>query len=314
MKDLVPKGTGNSRLLRSSIPANITHEELVALLRAGTFPVDFAGLNADGVAVVGSAYNKANVLPDDLCSKLGIPTTTAEPKDAFSILNNAGWKEYQRITSSGNFIVPDDVYRIAAIIISGGGSGGSRIERLESDESVTVNGGVPGGVAFAVMDVMPGQSIKCVIGAGGGSETGSNSGGNDDLPGKPGGASSFGGITPTTEQCTPGASGYIVYPGERDCVFAPQKKFSAASDTLTWKGSQSTPPSGSVHETDFGHSGATMIKKVTQTQVIKIQGDPGTGYGNAGGGVAAVNYGTKVPQNATTVSGAGAPGAIIVYV
>lgn len=85
MTDLVPKGTGNSRLLRSSIPADITHEELVALLRAGTFPVDFAGLNADGVAVVGSAYNKANVLPDDVCTDLGIDTS-AEPKDAFSAL------------------------------------------------------------------------------------------------------------------------------------------------------------------------------------------------------------------------------------
>ena len=87
MKDLVPKGTGNSRFLRSSIPSNITHEELVALLRAGTFPVDFAGLNADGVAVVGSAYNKANVLPDDICSLLGV-STSAEPKDAFSSLLN----------------------------------------------------------------------------------------------------------------------------------------------------------------------------------------------------------------------------------
>lgn len=82
MKDLVPKGTGNSRLLRSSIPADITFAEMVTMLRDGTFPVDFAGLNSAGVAVVGSAYNKANVLPDDVCASLGI-ATTAEPKDAF---------------------------------------------------------------------------------------------------------------------------------------------------------------------------------------------------------------------------------------
>lgn len=88
MKDLVPKGTGNSRFLRSSIPENITHEELVALLRTGTFPVDFAGLNADGVAVVGSAYNKANVLPDDVCNALGI-STISEPKDAFIALSES---------------------------------------------------------------------------------------------------------------------------------------------------------------------------------------------------------------------------------
>lgn len=87
MKDMVPKGTGNSRFLRSSIPENITHEELVALLRAGTFPVDFAGLNTEGIATQGSAYNKANVLPDSVCSKLGI-ATSSEPKDAFTQLLN----------------------------------------------------------------------------------------------------------------------------------------------------------------------------------------------------------------------------------
>nr|WP_300127968.1 hypothetical protein [uncultured Butyricicoccus sp.] len=87
MKDMVPKGTGNSRFLRSSIAADITHEELVALLRSGKFPVDFAGLNSVGIQVQGSAYNKANVLPDNLCSILGI-ATNSEPKDAFNALQS----------------------------------------------------------------------------------------------------------------------------------------------------------------------------------------------------------------------------------
>lgn len=110
MKDLVPKGTGNSRFLRSSIPANITHEELVALLRAGTFPVDFAGLNSAGVAVVGSAYNKANVLPDDVCTALGI-ATSAEPKDAFMAIKSNFNTIKNRIvtgTYTGNGIVSKD--------------------------------------------------------------------------------------------------------------------------------------------------------------------------------------------------------------
>lgn len=270
---------------------------------------------ADEPSVQGSAYNKASVLPDELCSKLGIPTTTAEPKDAFSILNNAGWKEYKRITSSGNFIVPDDVYRIAAIIISGGGSGGSIVSDLESDEEATVNGGVPGGVAFAVMDVTPGQSIECVIGAGGVSENGSASGSNNRLPGKPGGASSFGGITPTTAQCNPGASGYIVYPGERECAFAPQKKISASADTLTWKGRNPSPPKGNENVTDYGSSGITKMQKVSRTETITLNGDPATGYGNGGGGIAAINYDSyQSPTNAKTVSGAGSPGIVIIYV
>lgn len=115
MKDLVPKGTGNSRLLRSSIPADITHEELVALLRAGTFPVDFAGLNADGVAVVGSAYNKANVLPDDVCDTLELPTS-AEPKDAFE---HAALPEYSlRI---GDLIASERSLPSSFLTASGGG-------------------------------------------------------------------------------------------------------------------------------------------------------------------------------------------------
>lgn len=82
MKDMVPKGTGNSRFLRSSIAEDITHEELVTLLRSGKFPVDFAGLNSAGIQVQGSAYNKGNVLPDVVCAALELPTS-AEPKDAF---------------------------------------------------------------------------------------------------------------------------------------------------------------------------------------------------------------------------------------
>ena len=39
----------------------------------------------DEPTVEGSIYNRANVLPDAVCDKLGI-STNAEPKDAFSTL------------------------------------------------------------------------------------------------------------------------------------------------------------------------------------------------------------------------------------
>ena len=39
----------------------------------------------DEPTVEGSIYNRANVLPDAVCDKLGI-STVAEPKDAFSAL------------------------------------------------------------------------------------------------------------------------------------------------------------------------------------------------------------------------------------
>lgn len=38
---------------------------------------------ADGATQEGSAYNKANVLPDDVCGILGIDPVTSEPKDAW---------------------------------------------------------------------------------------------------------------------------------------------------------------------------------------------------------------------------------------
>ena len=38
---------------------------------------------ADDATQEGSAYNKANVLPDDVCDILSLDTDTAEPKDAF---------------------------------------------------------------------------------------------------------------------------------------------------------------------------------------------------------------------------------------
>lgn len=38
---------------------------------------------ADDATQEGSAYNKANVLPDDVCATLGLNSDTAEPKDAW---------------------------------------------------------------------------------------------------------------------------------------------------------------------------------------------------------------------------------------
>lgn len=104
MKDLVTRETGNSRLLKSSIPAGTTWEEALALLRAGNFPIDLKGLNSAGVSTTGSAYNKANVLPDSLCSSLGITSSTAEPKDAW----NAVLQKINTVnTSLSNFISND---------------------------------------------------------------------------------------------------------------------------------------------------------------------------------------------------------------
>lgn len=72
MKDFIPKGNGDSRYLKSSISADMTWEEAKALFRAGTFPVDFNGVNADGVQQMGTANNKANMLQDSTAAVLGL--------------------------------------------------------------------------------------------------------------------------------------------------------------------------------------------------------------------------------------------------
>lgn len=76
MKDSIINGTGNSRYLRSSIPEGTTVEQMVSMLRAGTFPVDFNGINAAGWQQIGDALNKANLLSDVTCDALGIAHTS----------------------------------------------------------------------------------------------------------------------------------------------------------------------------------------------------------------------------------------------
>lgn len=88
MKDMVTNGTGNSRYLKTSLPQGTTWESALAMLREGTFPIDLNGLNNGGITQLGSAYSKANVLPDDVCALLGLNSITAEPKDAFGVVGN----------------------------------------------------------------------------------------------------------------------------------------------------------------------------------------------------------------------------------
>lgn len=82
MKDMVPKGTGNSRYLKSV--ANFmtlypTYADFVAALVAGTLPVDFNGINSAGCDEVGTPLNKASLLTDSTFARLGVDIAGAEP-------------------------------------------------------------------------------------------------------------------------------------------------------------------------------------------------------------------------------------------
>lgn len=88
MTDGIVKGTGNSRYLKA--PPDIlskypTWEAAAAAFAAGTFAVDFNGINAAGWTTQGTALNKANLLTDTLCTNLGL-ATTATPTQAMEKL------------------------------------------------------------------------------------------------------------------------------------------------------------------------------------------------------------------------------------
>lgn len=337
MKDLVPKGTGNSRFLRSSIPENITHAELVALLRAGTFPVDFAGLNAEGVAVVGSAYNKANVLPDDVCAALGLPTNI-EPKDAFSALNKkGGWTELERITTSKTWTVPDGVTQIGVFLMGGGQSGAAKVQR----NGASALGGCSGCIKNTVLSVTPGQEINVIIGAGGKKVTALDT----ILEGNVGGDTSFGDITAkgggNPKKPLNGAN-EIIYGAQNPCHYPISEKalsggsmmgFSATYESTIYFfdvptteicncfspmkvacAGASVNSSNNVQTnstSDLGEGGTAANERGSRN--ITATAGSATGYGN-GGGAATVSENSSTSTNNKAVSGAGSPGIVIIYV
>ena len=96
MIDSVLKGTGNSRFLKSAVPAGTSWADALAMLQAGTFPIDFNGINTEGFQQVGTPLNKANLLKDTTAAQIGLPTSTT-PDGMFQALGNTGelhvWKK-----------------------------------------------------------------------------------------------------------------------------------------------------------------------------------------------------------------------------
>lgn len=102
MKDMIPKGTGNSRYLRSVSNFKAiypTYDDFVNALVAGNLPVDFNGINEAGIQQVGTSLNKANLLTDEVARQVGLRTADPTPNDMFNVLANIGnvhvWKRVQ---------------------------------------------------------------------------------------------------------------------------------------------------------------------------------------------------------------------------
>lgn len=88
MQNMVPLGTGNSRFMKSNIPASTTLQQLIQMLNNGTFPYDVGAVNPAGVSQQGTPLNKATLLQDATAALFGL-TTDAVPDDVFEILSQA---------------------------------------------------------------------------------------------------------------------------------------------------------------------------------------------------------------------------------
>nr|DAF68140.1 MAG TPA: hypothetical protein [Caudoviricetes sp.] len=105
MIDSVLKGTGNSRFLKSAVPAGTSWADALAMLQAGTFPIDFNGINTEGFQQVGTPLNKANLLKDATAAQIGLPPSTT-PDGMFQALGNTGELHVWRKTVKNAADVP----------------------------------------------------------------------------------------------------------------------------------------------------------------------------------------------------------------
>ena len=86
MENLVPLGTGNSRLMKSNIPASTTLAQLIQMWNNGTFPYDIGPLNSAGISQQGTPLNKDTLLKDSTAALYGL-TNTAVPDDVLNLLS-----------------------------------------------------------------------------------------------------------------------------------------------------------------------------------------------------------------------------------
>ena len=86
MENLVPLGTGNSRLMKSNIPSNTTLAQLIQMWNNGTFPYDIGPLNSAGISQQGTPLNKDTLLNDTTAALYGLDSD-AVPDDVLNILS-----------------------------------------------------------------------------------------------------------------------------------------------------------------------------------------------------------------------------------
>lgn len=103
MKDFVSKGQGDSRYLKSNLPEGTSWDAAVSMLRAGTFPIDFNGVNPDGYTQLGTALNKANLLTDATASALELTGDDPTINDALNTLASRLRAQVKSYTGTGTY-------------------------------------------------------------------------------------------------------------------------------------------------------------------------------------------------------------------
>ena len=111
------------------------------------------------------------------------------------------WARSKVITTAGafSFTVPQNVYQLAFVAAGAGGGGGGWGGTINIQGGT---GGGGGGYAEGILDVIPGQTITGVIGAGGAAGVGNNTAASATA-GSAGGTTSIG----TAVSCTGGNGG-----------------------------------------------------------------------------------------------------------
>lgn len=324
MTDLIIKGTGNSRTLKTVSTAKTTYptyDKFIEALIAGSFPIDIGKLQSTGVQTAGTGFTKANMLKDATAAMYGL-TSTAVPDDVLAkipTVSNAGWKILKEWTTAGTYTwtVPNlfsgSSYEIGVLVIGGGGSGG-----VTGSYNFSAKGGLNGSSIYFLKQVSPNQTYSVVVGAGGSSvqaQTGSNTG----AEGNNGGSSSFAGIT------ADGGLGGTYGGGNYSSSFYIQEgglyfidRVDLGNPIYFFNPFECcrilSPGAG---------AGSTLRVKNPVTGKGGGTGATGTGgtvrAGNAdapgcGGGAAKINYGQTGATSGTIISGTGAAGAVKIYV
>lgn len=141
MIDSVLKGTGNSRFLKSAVPAGTSWADALAMLQAGTFPIDFNGINTEGFQQVGTPLNKANLLKDATAAQIGLPPSTT-PDGMFRALGNTGELHVWRKTVVTGTAKVELEPAVSGYIVSNNGSNYNQTVKYSStiDEKGNLSG------------------------------------------------------------------------------------------------------------------------------------------------------------------------------